>query len=154
MPDDRDLLAFDQRYQQYITERQQLEIRYFHDKFKAFPKNRYWYLATPYDKYPHGHDQAWVDACRMAALCWDNGIRVFCPIAGSHSVVPHIDPDMNTHERWMEYDYMFLDNAVGLIVTMMDGWRESRGIDLEIKYAGLYGKPIVYTDFMEVPRIG
>lgn len=153
MMNDRDLLTTEP-YEKYLTERAELEQRYFSDKFADIPKLRYFYLATVYSSYPEGHEKACEDAARMSALCINSGIMVFCPITHSHPMVPYLDPKRYDHNFWMKVDYMFLDNAIGLIVTKMTNWENSKGIALEIEYTKKLGKPIIYTNFLEVPNIG
>jgi hypothetical protein len=149
--DDRQEQILTDGYDQFLAERAELENRYF--TLKMPKKYRYWYLATVYSSYPHGHDAACTDAAKMAALCFSNHIPVFCPITHSHPMVPFLDPSIYNHEFWMQMDYMFLDNALGLIVTKMDNWENSKGIALEIEYTKKLGKPVIYTEFMKVPNI-
>lgn len=151
---DRDLLTTEP-YEKYLTERAELEQRYFSDKFADIPKLRYFYLASPYMKYPYGLDQAAEDAAKMSALCFNNGIMVFCPIVHHHPLNKYLVDEIGSanYDFWMKVDYMFLDNAIGLIVTKMTNWENSKGIALEIEYTKKLGKPIYYTEFMEIPNV-
>ena len=47
----------------------------------------FWYLASPYSKYPEGTQAAFEMACWQAGLLIRAGVPVFSPIAHSH---PHI----------------------------------------------------------------
>lgn len=144
----------DKAYQEYLARRKVLDDEFTDlQNKKSVVKPVYWYLASVYSSYPKGLEEAYKGACKMAALCRDNGIRVFCPIAHTHTT-SLIMTNANSHDYWMQDDYMFLDNAKGLIVTMMDNWEQSKGINLEIEYTKKLGKPIIYTKFMEVPNIG
>jgi hypothetical protein len=101
----------------------------------------FYYLATPYSKYPAGIVQAHADACAQAALLVKAGIPVYSPIAHTHpiAVCGHLDP--YDHELWLEADRTFMEAAKGLIVCEMEGWQESYGIECEIKYFAQAGKP-------------
>ena len=44
----------------------------------------FWYLATPYSKFPGGLDAAYVEACKAQALLIKAGVPVFCPISHTH----------------------------------------------------------------------
>lgn len=45
-----------------------------------------------------------------------------------------------------EYDLRFLAVSSALCVYRIDGWKESKGVQLEIAYAKRHGIPIVYAD--------
>lgn len=157
-------------YAQYLEDRRIVEEKYFRsmgvsknntpeehnlvNEDEEIIQEPYWYLATVYTSYPKGLEHAYLDACKMEALCLENGIYVFCPIAHTHTASKNMDLNKYTHDFWMKFDYALLYPAKGLIVTMMDNWKNSKGINLEINYMKKLGKPIIYTNFMEVPKIG
>lgn len=107
----------------------------------------YWYLATPYSKYPQGHEAAFREASRIAAWFLKNHVPVFCPIAHSHPLTEHGDLPGTDHEFWMWADSPLMASACGLIVCKMDGWDESAGIAEEIRRFTAGGKPIVYMEY-------
>lgn len=111
----------------------------------------YWYLATPYSKYPYGLEQAWREACRVAAHLVSQGIAVYCPIAETHPVAIYGGMDPLDHELWMFADRPKMDGAAGLIVVKMPGWNESKGITEEIRVFEEAGKPIQYLDWVVGP---
>jgi hypothetical protein len=101
----------------------------------------YWYLASPYSKYPYGREAAFVDVCLVAAKLMDRHVRLFCPIAHTHPIARYTEhPD--TQAFWLAHDLPLLHAATGLLVVAMPGWRESSGVAWEIEYAEGAGKPI------------
>ena len=61
----------------------------------------FWYLATPYVKFPGGLAAAFVAACEQYALLIRAGVPAFCPIAHSHGAAVHggIDPAADEGRR-------------------------------------------------------
>lgn len=112
--------------------------------------NGFLYIATPYSKYPHGKEQANIDACKFAAILIGAGIPCFSPIAHSHAIAQlgGIDPD--SHAIWLPADQPFIDRAAAIVVVMMDGWRDSYGVSYEIDQFTKAEKPIFYLS----PRVG
>jgi hypothetical protein len=109
----------------------------------------YWYLATPYSKYPGGIRQAYIEACRAAAWLLRQGVMVFCPIAHSHPIAVYGEIDPLDHGVWIPADTPIMRKATGLIIAMMPTWQESYGIRVERAEFGLAGKPI---EHMRWPR--
>lgn len=99
------------------------------------------YLATPYTRYPLGMEAAADHASIIAAELMLKGVKVFCPIAHSHSIAK-VYPELNAHEFWMSVDRPFMVAAKALIVATMDGWDVSRGVLEEIDAFKQMGKPI------------
>lgn len=103
------------------------------------------YLACPYS-----HESELVKAYRVAQvnraaarLLRGTG-TVFSPISHSHGIAES-DPTLgSTWEFWEEKDLPFLDYATRVVVLTLDGWRESRGVQAEIKYAMDHGLPVYY----------
>ena len=109
--------------------------------------NHYWYLATPYAKYPIGKHDAFIEACRQTALLLKSGIPVFSPIVHNHplSLVKEMECVVGDSEFWItKVDLPMMHNAKGLIVCMMESWEESEGIKYERKFFAESGKPIIY----------
>lgn len=115
-----------------------------------------WYLATPYTHKDAGvRDHRAMLAMSMAGALLEGGLNVFSPIAAHHG--PSLtmkNPDSVTHADWMDICYGVMDRCDGLIVSTMDGWWESKGVQLEIKRwkqlktmkRALYASPINMTD--------
>lgn len=104
----------------------------------------FYYLASPYSQYLYGINAAYWDAGRQTALLVKAGIPVFSPIVHSHHVAEagHIDP--LDHAMWMAVDKPMMDAARGLIVCMLQGWQESKGVRMEIREFERNNKPVIY----------
>ncbi len=107
----------------------------------------FWYLATVYSKYPDGIEAAFVEAAKIAASLLKRGIRVYSPIAHTHPIAIHGGLDPLDHTIWLPADGPLMEAAVGLIVVKMTDWRESRGIQEEIKQFHMDGKPVMYMEW-------
>lgn len=107
-------------------------------------KNRdgFYYLASPYSRYPDGLEAAFVEVCQAAAWLIENGICVFCPIAHSHPIALHGGIDPARHDIWMPADTPLLIAAEGLIVCQLPGWSHSQGVTAEIALARKLDKPM------------
>ena len=94
-----------------------------------------WYLATPYThKDVSVRDHRAMLAMSMAGELLQAGLNVFSPIAAHHGPSLTMEnPDSVTHADWMDICYGVMDRCDGLIVSTMDGWWESKGVQLEIK---------------------
>lgn len=104
----------------------------------------YWYLGSPYSKFPRGLDAACECVCKAAAQLIRAGVPVFSPIAHSHAVAEAGDIDALDHAIWLPADEPLMKAAGGLIVLMMDTWEVSFGLSREIKHFIEAGKPVVY----------
>lgn len=103
----------------------------------------YWYLATPYSKYPHGKQAAFEEACRQAALLLKAGIHTFSPIAHSHPIAVAGNLPLGHEFDWLGFDMTFIQHARGMIIGEMEGWSESYGIGEELKEFRRLAKPII-----------
>lgn len=106
----------------------------------------FWYLATPYTKYPHGFDAAAKEAARIAGGLLKQDIVVYSPIVHSHHVATAADIPLTGHEFWMKADAPMVAAAQGLIVAKMEGWRDSAGVEHEIQEFLKSRRPIIYLD--------
>lgn len=103
----------------------------------------FWYLATPYSKYPYGTQKAYEHACQQAEVLVRHNIPIFCPISMSHGVQKVAEMDW-THDVALSADMPFLNLSTGLIVCQLPGWDESYGVDFEIEHAIKNRKAIIY----------
>lgn len=105
------------------------------------------YLATPYSKYPGGIDQAWKDACRLAArLLLEAGVKVYSPIAHTHPLAIYGGLDPLDLDLWLSFDEIMMAKADSLIVARLKSWDRSRGVAHEIAVFKAAGKPIFDLD--------
>lgn len=105
----------------------------------------YFYLATPYTKFPAGHEAAFQMAARLTARLMLNGVKVFSPIAHSHPIARFMAPERVTdHDMWMAMDEPLMNAASGMIVVTAESWEASKGMQEEIKRFTAAGKPVIY----------
>lgn len=107
----------------------------------------FFYLATPYSKYPGGIDAAFEEACKATASLIRKGLRVYSPIAHTHPVAKYGGIDPYSHDIWLPADKPFMDAACGLIVCKMSGWQESRGLLHEVEVFTIANKPVLYMEW-------
>lgn len=101
------------------------------------------YLASPYSHPSFAvREQRFRDACRATARLLASGITVFSPIVHGHPLVDHGLP--TDWPFWEPYDREHLVRCDGVLVLMLDGWRDSVGVAAEIRIAGELGKPVRY----------
>lgn len=104
------------------------------------------YLASPYT-----HADAKVRESRaLAAHCYTGwamgfGHIVYSPIVHGHAL--HVSASVTAeqsadHGFWMTHCYGMLAAASTLYVLPIDGWRESKGVFLEIQRARSLGIPV------------
>ena len=101
----------------------------------------FWYLATPYSRYPRGMSSAAFDAASIAGRLMLRGVQVYCPIAHGHAIAGACSALPLDHEFWMAACRPFMEASHGLIVATMDGWHESRGVIEETDWFEEQGKP-------------
>lgn len=111
----------------------------------------FFYVATPYSKYPLGLEVAFRDACRETALLIAAKIPAFSPIAHSHPIAKYSGMDALDHSIWLPADKPMMDAACGIVVVMMDGWGDSVGIEHEVAAFAKAGKPVVFMEPGKVP---
>lgn len=93
----------------------------------------YWYLASPFSNYPDGHEQAWLDVCRVRGELLNHGIFSYSPIAESWGAVKQMKLPTD-HVWWRGDNLSKMIPAVGCIVVKLLSWDVSAGVDDEIKW--------------------
>ena len=83
---------------------------------------------------------------RMTGKLLTMGYNVFSPITHSHLLPKYIPERLNTHSLWLGLDLQWVDACDELFVYMQPGWKESYGVDIEIRYANRTGKPVRYVN--------
>lgn len=102
----------------------------------------FWFLSSPYTLAPD-HEEACKQACAATGALIKKGARVFSPIAHSHTVALHGGVDPLDVKLWLDQNAPLLRAAHGLIVLKLPGWRNSKGVEAEIKYMRDLNKPIM-----------
>lgn len=110
--------------------------------------NHYYYLASPYSKYPKGREAAFREVTEEIVRFTAQGIHVFGPITHSHPIHEMSKevgiPVPGDWAFWCEVDRTMIRQSAGLIVLTMESWEESTGVTAEIEIAKQLGKPIYY----------
>jgi hypothetical protein len=117
------------------------------DDLRRLPCSSFWYLASPYSKYPAGTEAAFRDVSRVAAMLVRAGVPVFCPIAHSHLVAVEGGLSLTDHDIWLPADEPFMNAAHGGLAVQMPGWRDSYGVGHEIERFEQAGKPVFCLEF-------
>jgi hypothetical protein len=108
------------------------------------PWRSYWYLGSPYSKYPGGIDAAFEEICRIAGEFAKRRIPVYAPISHTHPIAVESGIDPLDHEIWLPFDEPMMRCAYGLIVATMATWKESKGLAHEIVTFQSAGKPVYF----------
>lgn len=104
------------------------------------------YLAVPYS-HPDSkvREARFIAANRAAYRLMQRGDVVFSPISHSHPIEVESGV-IGDHEFWAKQDDAFQDRATHVAVLMIEGWKESRGVQREIQIATETDIPIEYLD--------
>lgn len=81
----------------------------------------------------------------VAAKLFKQEYTVFSPISHSHPIAISNDLAGNI-EFWLEHDLKMLERCDILFVLMLEGWKESTGVQHEINFAKGKNMPIVYIN--------
>lgn len=108
------------------------------------------YLASPYS-HPEAEvrEARFQDACRAAGALMKAGLNVFSPIAHSHPMATLGDVPP-VHDCWYGYDLAYLPFCRGMIVLMLPGWCDSKGIYGEVAAANAQGIPVRHYELSDV----
>lgn len=112
---------------------------------KVIPEH-YYYLASPYS-HPNAsvRFEREIEISYVGAQLTHLGLNLFCPITQSVRLNDFLNKHNQLgHDECMRVDYAFLARAKGLIVAMVDGWKESKGVALEIQFAQDRKMPIYF----------
>ena len=101
------------------------------------------YLAAPYSHPDLQIREIRVQqVSRAAAQLMRDGHCVFSPLSHSHPIANHIGNHLE-HDFWLNQCLPFIPWCDELWVMQLDGWEDSRGIEMEIEAASKAGKDIV-----------
>ncbi len=104
------------------------------------------YLASPYSHQDLSVMEArWKQVCVIAGRLMNEGHVVFSPIAHTHPIADHCALPRGW-DYWERFDREFIQASDKLVVAMMDGWKESKGVQAEILIAQELGKPVDYLE--------
>mgnify|MGYP001601772366 CR=1 FL=1 len=103
------------------------------------------YLASPYSS-PDAdvREQRFRTVCKVAAILMRKGIKVFSPIAHTHSIA--LAGELPTdYAFWREYDEAILEFCSAFYIILMDGWASSEGVRAEAQTAEIMGISIRFV---------
>jgi Domain of unknown function (DUF1937) len=113
----------------------------------------FWYLATPYSKYPHGIKAAFNLAVEARGLLLRAGVPCFSPIIHSHPVAIRCGIDPHDHSIWLPSEAPIMAAACGLIMLRAESWESSYGMEQERLIFKGSQRPVVYMDPGTVPDL-
>lgn len=105
----------------------------------------FWYMASPYSKFPGGLEAAEAAACEAAGWLINQGVHVFAPIPHSHGIAVRGAVDPSSHTVWLEQDQAIARSAVGLIIVELPTWECSFGVNEERKWFASWHKPEMFV---------
>ena len=109
-------------------------------------QSRLTYLAAPFRHAVKSVRDSRLEAVsRYAAALTDIDRCVFCPLAYAQALLDH-GFGRKDDEWWYEYDVGWLEHYDELIVLMLPGWAESKGVRIEIEAAEELGILVSYVD--------
>ncbi len=106
-------------------------------------KDLLYYISSPYS-----HEDAivredrYLKVTELVEKMMLYGFLVYSPIAYGHPITvnnPKIGPGW---ERWQDLDTKMLNACDAMIVYKLDGWKESKGVLMEIFNYNLHGKDV------------
>jgi len=104
------------------------------------------YLACPYSHPDHAVRVARFEAAnRAAGVLIREGHKVFSPISHTHPIAECCDLPLGW-DFWEAFDRAFLSISGRVVVLLIDGWRESKGVQGELRIAAELGLPITYRE--------
>jgi hypothetical protein len=112
---------------------------------------KFWLLATPYSRYPHGHEAAYWLAVETRGFLLRSQVPCFSPIVHSHPICHHCGFDVHDIPFWLLSEGPIRAHAHGMIFLLADGWRESYGMGKEREEFEALGRPVVEMRPFELP---
>jgi hypothetical protein len=104
------------------------------------------YLACPYSHDDRSVRIARFEAAnRAAGKLMREGHHVFSPISHTHPIAEACDLPKGW-EFWEAFDRAYLAHSWRVVVLMLEGWRESKGVTAELRIAAEQGLPVEYIE--------
>lgn len=89
---------------------------------------------------------------RATARLMEEGLAVYSPVTHGTALEDHVSADnRDDHAFWMRHCFQMLDAASELVVLMLPGWRDSKGVQMEIDRAAERAIPIRLQP-VQIPR--
>lgn len=107
-------------------------------------KSGFIYLASPYtDPSNNIMHQRYLAACKACGHLAGQNEIVYSPIVHWHNVAQMYQLPKD-FEFWKTQDHSMIKLCSKVVVLCIDGWKDSKGVQSEIKFAQTLGKEIVY----------
>lgn len=108
------------------------------------------YLASPYSHRNPAVRELRYELARLAtAQMLKEGKAVFSPIVYGKSMEKMIGTD---YLSWKRLNDAMIHAAAEVQVLMLDGWRESKGVQYEVELANMLELPVLFIQPPEVSR--
>ena len=105
------------------------------------------YLSTPYTHPdPDVMEERFRAACRVAWRLMNEGMVVYSPIAHNHTIVSISGVLPWGWDFWEKFDRHMIALSEKVVIVMIDGWKDSKGIKAEFDIAQELGKPVEFID--------
>lgn len=93
------------------------------------------YLASPYShSNPEVQEDRYNEACDCAVWLTQRGYVVYSPIASWHVIARHYALP-TSYDFWKKVNNDFINLAEAVYLLDIPGWKDSRGVQEEIKFA-------------------
>lgn len=104
------------------------------------------YLASPYSsKVPAVVEERFLTVEAATAAFMKAGLPMYSPIVHCHNIAQKYNLPTDA-DFWYTYNVRFMSVARAIWVLKLDGWAESRGVKMEIDYAKIHFKPMLYVE--------
>lgn len=114
------------------------------------------YLASPYSASTAEQQYArYLDAERVTFHLIQCGYPIFSPIVHCHNMAVRFNHD-GDFRTWEKYDRLMLKSADQMVVLMLSGWKESKGVAGEKAIAYSEKIPVVHIGFqaaLDIPKL-
>jgi hypothetical protein len=107
----------------------------------------FYYMASPYSNaIPHIEVWRYDQNVEVLSKLTKMGYIVVSPIVHSHPMA-HRHEMPKDFEYWQRVDRVLMSKASGLIVLMLEDWKNSKGVMAEIEYMEEKGLSVYYLDY-------
>jgi len=117
------------------------------------------YLASPYSHEDHQvREYRFYQACSAAGWLINKGLYVYSPIAHTHPIATVSRLPLG-FDYWQGFDTIGVEFCESFAVLMLDGWRQSKGVQFEMELATEMDKEIFFLgpssngEYFVSPRI-
>lgn len=111
---------------------------------ESLQKHNLIYLASPYTLYARGLQAAADDVTELAGKLVKLGLSVYSPITYGHQLTVKGGVNALDEKIWYPLNDALLHKSDCLLVARMTGHQSSKGVNREISYFEMVGKPIVF----------